>query len=109
TRLVQRGARTATVVVVDNATGDVIAQVGSADWADAAIAGAVDLVRAKRQPGSTLKPFIYARAFERGVSPMEMLADVPTDFGAGVRAVNGNSSGPMTWSPENFDGTFVGP
>jgi penicillin-binding protein 1C len=114
-RLGQRGASTAAVVVVDNATGDVIAQVGSADWGDATIAGAVDLVRAKRQPGSTLKPFVYARAFERGVSPMEMLADVPTDFGGGSAASRGAGagtgglSGPMTWSPENFDGTFVGP
>jgi penicillin-binding protein 1C len=106
-RLAQRGASTAAVVVVDNATGDVIAQVGSADWGDATIAGAVDLVRAKRQPGSTLKPFVYARAFERGVSPMEMLADVPTDFG-GTKTATG-PSGPITWSPENFDGTFVGP
>ena len=117
-RLAQRGASTAAVVVVDNATGDVIAQVGSADWGDATIAGAVDLVRAKRQPGSTLKPFVYARAFERGVSPMAMLADVPTDFGGGTHAAapaaNGapaasGLSGSMTWSPENFDGTFVGP
>ncbi len=115
-RLAQRGATTAAVVVVDNATGDVIAQVGSADWGDATISGAVDLVRAKRQPGSTLKPFVYARAFERGVSPMEMLADIPTDFGGGVRAAASTDqnpaagpTGPMTWSPENFDGTFVGP
>lgn len=114
-RLAQRGATTAAVVVVDNATGDVIAQVGSADWGDRAIAGAVDLVHARRQPGSTLKPFVYARAFERGVSPMEMLADVPTDFGGRGRANDANANdanglvGPMTWSPENFDGTFVGP
>jgi penicillin-binding protein 1C len=103
-RLAQRGASTAAMVVVDNATGDVLAQVGSADWENASIAGAVDLVRSKRQPGSTLKPFVYVRAFERGVSPMEMLADVPTDFGHGTGATQ-----PMTWSPENFDGTFVGP
>ena len=110
TRLLQRGASTAAVVVVDNATGDILAQVGSADWGDASIAGAVDLVRARRQPGSTLKPFVYARAFERGVSPMDQLADVPTDFGGGSRATGGDGpSGPMTWSPENFDGTFVGP
>jgi penicillin-binding protein 1C len=118
-RLGHRGATTAAVVVVDNATGDVLAQVGSADWGDASIAGAVDLVRAKRQPGSTLKPFVYARAVERGMSPMQMLADVPTDFGgrggtaAGAASEPGATtsapSGPMTWSPENFDGTFVGP
>ncbi|HSO37819.1 MAG TPA: penicillin-binding protein 1C [Labilithrix sp.] len=116
-RLAQRGATTAAVVVVDNATGDILAQVGSADWGDASIAGAVDLVRAKRQPGSTLKPFVYARSFERGVSPMDPLADVPTDFGGGTRAAGHEGvvpgaaglSGPMTWSPENFDGTFVGP
>jgi penicillin-binding protein 1C len=116
-RLGQRGASTAAVVVVDNATGDVIAQVGSADWGDATIAGAVDLVRAKRQPGSTLKPFVYARAFERGTSPMEMLADVPTDFGGGTSVAAPSAAGaegsaprgPMAWSPENFDGTFVGP
>lgn len=98
-RLRTRGARNAAVVVVDPATGDVLAEVGNVDWSDASIAGAVDIVRAKRQPGSTLKPFVYARAFERGVSPMEMLADVPTDFGA---------TG-ATYAPDNFDGTFVGP
>lgn len=111
-RFGQHGASNAAVVVVDNATGDVIAQVGSADWGDATISGAVDAVRARRQPGSTLKPFVYARAFERGASPMEMLADVPTDFGGartGPGAGTSGPGGPMTWSPENFDGTFVGP
>ncbi len=98
-RLNEHGASTTALVVVDNATGDVIARVGSANWGDAAIAGAVDMVRARRQPGSTLKPFAYARAIERGMSPMQMLADVPTDF-------EGRAS---TWSPENFDGTFMGP
>ncbi len=94
-RLEERGATDAAIVVADVATGDVLAEIGSAAWGDARIAGSVDVVHAKRQPGSTLKPFVYARAFERGVSPMEMLADVPTELGA--------------WTPENFDGTFVGP
>ncbi|MBS2014896.1 MAG: penicillin-binding protein 1C [Deltaproteobacteria bacterium] len=106
-RLSARGAANAAVVVVDNATGEVLAEVGNVDFADASIAGAVDLVRAKRQPGSTLKPFVYARSFERGVSPMEMLADVPTEYGGGV--TEGARGGAVVWSPENFDGTFVGP
>jgi penicillin-binding protein 1C len=94
-RLRKRRATDAAVIVVDNATGDVLAEVGSASFGDAAIAGDVDVVHARRQPGSTLKPFLYARAFERGVSPMEMLADVPTALGS--------------YAPENFDGTFTGP
>jgi penicillin-binding protein 1C len=95
-RLREHGASTAAVVVVDALTGDVLAEVGSARWGDRAIAGDVDLTRARRQPGSTLKPFIYARSFERGLSPMEMLADVPTEFGP-------------SYAPANFDGTFSGP
>ena len=58
------------------ATGYVLAEVGGSEYFDPR-AGAVDLARARRQAGSTLKPFVYARAFERGTSPMAMLADVP--------------------------------
>lgn len=98
-RLAKKGASTAAVVVVDNATGDVLASIGSADYGDATIAGAFDIARARRQPGSALKPFVYAMAFERGVSPMQVLADVPTEFG--------DDGHP--YAPENFDGGFVGP
>jgi penicillin-binding protein 1C len=57
------------------------------------------MARARRQPGSALKPFAYAMAFERGMSPTEMLADVPARFG--------DRAG--EWAPVNFDGTFWGP
>ncbi|MCL2777959.1 MAG: penicillin-binding protein 1C [Polyangiaceae bacterium] len=99
-RLAARGASTVAVVVVDNLTGEVLSEIGSASFSNTRIAGMVDLVRAPRQPGSTLKPFIYARAFEKGVSPMQMLADVPTEFGANAG---------RGYAPENFDGTFLGP
>ncbi len=98
-RLRERGASDVAVVVVSATTGEILARVGSPDVLDRSNAGAVDAARAKRQPGSTLKPFVYARAFEKGVSPMEMLADVPTELGTGARS----------YAPENFDGTFVGP
>jgi penicillin-binding protein 1C len=90
----------AAAIVVDNATGDVLAYVGSADFHDPAISGQVDMVRARRQPGSALKPFVYALAFERGHTPHEMLADVPTEF---------SERGGEIYAPRNFHGDFAGP
>lgn len=93
------GATNAAVIVVDNATGDVLSWVGSGSFWDEAISGQVDMVRARRQPGSTLKPFVYALAFADGHSAAEPLADVPTHF----------SQTGGTYAPGNFDGTFEGP
>ena len=63
--LADRGARHAAAVVLDNRSGQVLAWVGSPDfWADTA--GQVDMVVCARQPGSALKPFLYALAFDRG-------------------------------------------
>ena len=52
------------IIVVDNESGDVLARVGSADYFDESRAGQVDMIRAIRSPGSTLKPFVYGLAFE---------------------------------------------
>jgi penicillin-binding protein 1C len=93
------GAANAAVLVIDNATGEVLAYVGSAEFDDPTISGQVDMVRAPRQPGSTLKPFVYALAFTRGHTAAEMLADVPTSFGE-----EGGE-----YAPANFDGTYEGP
>jgi penicillin-binding protein 1C len=93
------GATNAAIIVVDNKTGDVLSWVGSGSFWDEAISGQVDMVRAKRQPGSTLKPFVYALAFADGHSAAEPLADVPTFF----------SQTGGTYAPGNFDGTFEGP
>jgi len=93
-------AHDAAVLVVDNDSGDILAWVGSTDFFDDAIAGQVDMVRAKRQPGSTLKPFVYALAFAAGLTPADMLADVPTTFREG----QGHA-----YIPKNFHGDFVGP
>jgi len=97
--LAGRGASDAAAIVVDNASGEVLAYVGSADFHDVSIDGQVDMIRARRQPGSTLKPFVYALAFAGGHSGAEMTADVETTF------VEPGG----TYTPENFDRTFEGP
>jgi penicillin-binding protein 1C len=92
----RRGLDNAAVMLVDTRNMAVRASLGSADYFDAAIAGQVDGTRAKRSPGSTLKPFIYALGVDQGVlHPATVLRDVPSAFGP--------------FSPENFDGRFVGP
>ncbi|SFV03630.1 penicillin-binding protein 1C [Methylobacterium sp. 174MFSha1.1] len=86
----------AAVLVIDNATGEVRAQVGSAGYLDAARAGAIDMTGALRSPGSALKPFVYAMAFEAGLAhPETLIEDRPSRFGA-------------SYAPENFDLTFQG-
>ena len=58
--------------------GDVLARVGSSDYFDERRAGQVDMTRAVRSPGSTLKPFIYGLAFEDGfVHPESLIDDRP--------------------------------
>ncbi|OGX86638.1 penicillin-binding protein 1C [Hymenobacter lapidarius] len=94
-RLHELGISQAAVLVLNNRTRAVEAYVGSADFADATRAGQVDGVRAVRSPGSTLKPFLYALALDRGlVTPKMKLPDVPSNF-SGFR-------------PENFDKNFSG-
>jgi penicillin-binding protein 1C len=83
------------IIAVDNASGDVLARVGSPDYFDDRRAGQVDMTRAVRSPGSTLKPFIYGLAFEDGfVHPESLIDDRPIRFGS--------------YAPENFDMTFQG-
>jgi penicillin-binding protein 1C len=83
------------ILAVDNASGEVLARVGSPDYFDDRRAGQVDMTRAIRSPGSTLKPFIYGLAFEDGfVHPESLIDDRPIRFGS--------------YAPENFDMTFQG-
>lgn len=83
------------IVAVDNASGDVLARVGSAGYFDERRAGQVDMTRAVRSPGSTLKPFIYGLAIEDGfVHPESLIDDRPVRYGS--------------YAPENFDMTFQG-
>jgi len=91
-----KGIQNAAALLVDPKTMEVKAWLGSANYFNVAIDGQVNGVSAKRSPGSTLKPFIYALAMDQGIlHPASILKDAPTDFGP--------------YTPENFDGRFRGP
>jgi penicillin-binding protein 1C len=94
------GASSVSVVVVDNATGDVLSYVGSPDFYATSALGQNDGARALRQPGSALKPFVYAAAMARlGMTAATRLPDLelglPTPEGV--------------YTPKNYDGRFHGP
>ncbi|MDZ4096714.1 MAG: penicillin-binding protein 1C, partial [Paracoccaceae bacterium] len=91
-----RGARLqVAILVADHQTGEVLASVGSASYRADARQGFVDMTQALRSPGSTLKPLVYALAFDEGLAhPETLIDDRPTVFG--------------TYAPQNFDRVFRG-
>jgi penicillin-binding protein 1C len=83
-------------LVVDNRTLEVRGYAGSADFSDTRRGAHVDMVRAHRSPGSTLKPFLYAMALDEGLIHSEsLLIDAPQNFGG--------------YAPGNFQADFSGP
>lgn len=78
-RLASHQVRNGALVVLDNASGDVLALVGSEDYF-APEAGQVNGAWAPRSAGSTFKPFTYLLALERGATPATIVADVPVEF-----------------------------
>ncbi len=94
-RLYAMNIHNAAVMVINNKTHQVESYVGSADFNNPVDGGQVDGVRAIRSPGSTLKPLLYATAFDLGIiTPKTAINDVPTNFGG--------------FEPENFDKLFHG-
>lgn len=91
----------AAAVVLDNHSGEVLAYVGSTDYFAETQMGRNDAVQALRQPGSTLKPFLYELALERRlIRPNTILADVPTHYAI---------PGAQLYSPTDYSETFQGP
>ena len=99
--LLDHGAHSVAVAVLDNRTGEWLAWEGSGDYFGTDFGGGIDGVTALRQPGSALKPFTYALAFERGDSPATVLADVPSHFPTAEKGV--------VYTPRNYDGRYRGP
>ncbi|HEV3153258.1 MAG TPA: penicillin-binding protein 1C [Candidatus Baltobacteraceae bacterium] len=99
--LAGRNVTQAAALVIDNRSGDVLAYLGSLDYFDGAYLGSNDGVQSLRQPGSTLKPFLYEYALERGViGAGSILADVPTSYAI---------PGAQMYSPEDYSTRFAGP
>lgn len=106
-------ATNAALVAQDPTTGQILALVGSADYFDTANDGNFDVAtQGLRQPGSSLKPFVYLTAFQMGYTPDTVLFNVPTEFSTNSvcpAVPDLNSTNPKCFHPQNFEGTFTGP
>jgi len=87
-------ANNAAALTVNVKTGEILAMVGSRDYFDETIDGNVNVILRPRQPGSSFKPIVYARAFMEGYGPASVTYDVPTKVGNDT--------------PQNFDGKWRG-
>ena len=99
--LTAHGAANVAVVVLDNTRAEWLAWEGSGDYGDADRGGAINGPVTPRQPGSALKPFTYALAFEQGRTPASVLPDIPAHFPTAEAGV--------LYSPRNYDGRYRGP
>jgi membrane peptidoglycan carboxypeptidase len=102
------------MIAIDPKTGDILTMVGSKDYFDASIDGNYNVTLAKRQPGSTFKPFIYATDFEKGYTPETVLWDIKTEFSTFCNP-DGTPKNPsddpkkVCYSPGEYDNNFEGP
>lgn len=92
-------ATNGSLIVIDSKTGEIIAMVGSYDYNNEKF-GAFNATTALRQPGSALKPILYAKAFQKGLTPSSVIMDVSTEF---------PNQGDKSYKPVNYDGKFNGP
>ncbi len=103
------------MVAIDPKNGDILTMVGSRDYFDASIDGNYNIALAKRQPGSTFKPFVYSTLFKKGYTPETILFDVQTEFSnyctvEGKPKTEGITDTSKTcYSPNEYDNIFEGP
>jgi penicillin-binding protein 1C len=97
--LEKKGLTNAALLVMDNATGEILAMAGSRNFFDEQHDGQVNGTLSLRQPGSTLKPLTYALALEKGMTAATLLDDVATPI----------TTGEGDFMPENSDGRYHGP
>jgi penicillin-binding protein 1C len=101
TNKVQSGA----LVAIEPSTGEILAMVGSADFYNEDIDGQINMAISPRQPGSSIKPFTYTAAFEKGWTPATLLWDVKTEFPPSGLANDTREP----YVPVNYDEKYHGP
>ncbi|MEK7596512.1 MAG: PBP1A family penicillin-binding protein [Patescibacteria group bacterium] len=107
-------AKNAALVALDPKTGDILSMVGSRDYFDTDIDGQFNVATApNRQPGSTMKPIVYAEAFIKGYTPETVLFDLPTSFGTECdlegKPLRAGTDPKVCYMPQNYDEKFRGP
>jgi 1A family penicillin-binding protein len=101
-------ASNAGLIATDPQTGDVLVMVGSRNYFDEEIQGNFNITLASRQPGSSIKPMVYAAAFSKGYTPETIVYDVKTQFSTSCEVWNITSIAPC-YSPNNYNNKFKGP
>jgi membrane peptidoglycan carboxypeptidase len=102
-------ASNASLVAIDPTTGQILAMVGSRNFFDKEIDGQYNSALALRQPGSAMKPFIYALALMRGYTRNTVVFDVPTQFSTSCRPSDVTNNTPPCYAPLDYDNKFRGP
>lgn len=98
------------LVAIDPKTGQILSMVGSRDYFDSEIDGNFNVALARRQPGSSFKPFVYATAFKEGYTPETVVFDTETEFSFECTPEGATTTpNAVCYSPKNFDGRFRGP
>lgn len=105
-------ANNAGLIAIDPRTGQILAMVGSKDYFNAQEEGNFNITLAHRQPGSSIKPFVYATAFKKGFTPNTVVFDLKTEFNSSCNpdgTPGPNMKPEDCYSPENYDNLYRGP
>jgi 1A family penicillin-binding protein len=98
--MVDNNTHNGALVAIRPSTGEILAMVGSPDFDNVEISGQINMANSPtRQPGSSIKPFTYLAAFEKGWTPSTLIWDVPSQFPDGANP---------PYEPRNYDGKFHG-
>lgn len=102
-------ASNAALVAIDPSSGQILAMVGSRNFFDTGIDGQYNAALASRQPGSTMKPFIYSLALMHGYTRDTVVFDTPTQFSTACKPSDTSNNTAPCYAPVDFDGAFRGP